>query len=878
MMAKRLSLLMTLMAMICFSVEPAGAQEPPRVAAVPFEVHAQQDLSYLGTEIPRVIEKQLAEDGAKIVAANTAGILIPGRPAGVQQYRRIGIQSGADYVVWGSLTWIGTRFSLDAKMIEAIGEKPLESFFVEGDGIENLFGTVRQLGRDIAMRIFQWKRIVAIRVEGNNRIEEDAVKRRMKTAPGDLYRPGNLSKDLKAIYAMGYFDDVRILAEDAPGGKIIVIRVKEKPTIRYIHFSGNRVFEDDKLKENLTIKTGSILNVFIIQNNIQRIETLYKEKNYQNVKVGYDVEQRAHNQADLTFVIEEGVKLRVERITFVGNHAYTDKKLKGLMTTSEKGFFFWLTSSGELNRENLNQDASKLAAFYHNNGYIDARIGEPQVEFKKDFIAITIKVEEGSQYKVGRVGLEGDLIMPKDQLLQKLKITKEEFYDRETIRKDVLYLSDLYSDVGYAYADVAPSINKNPEKLTVDIDYKITKGRQVYFEKIVIDGNTKTRDKVIRRELQVQEQGLFNGSGIKAGVRNLYRLDYFEDVKISTTKGSSDDSILMKIDVTEKPTGAFTFGGGYSTANDFFVTGSVSQRNLFGRGQTLQFKGELGGRSDQYTMSFMEPWLFDIPLSAGFEIYKVAYDYDLYDKDGFGGGVRFGYPVFAFTRAELRYDLERAEVTNIDPYAADSIKELEGTNITSKIGTSLTYDSRDRVFNATSGSEHSLGVEYAGLGGNIGYTKVMAETGWYFPLFWDVVNFIHGRAGYLAESSGKLLPDYATFYLGGMNSVRGFDWREIHATDDQGKEIGGNKFVQFNFELQIPLFKKQGLIGVLFYDAGEVFGDDADHSSGMRQSVGYGIRWYSPVGPIRLENGYILNPREGEPSNGKWEFTMGTAF
>ncbi|MEW6673774.1 MAG: outer membrane protein assembly factor BamA [Thermodesulfobacteriota bacterium] len=877
-MIRRIGLLVIVM--ICLLAGPAGSQEPLRVVVLPFDIYSQEDLSYMGVEIPKVILKQLADDGAVVVDLDTAAGLLPKEGTrSPDAFHKIGIQTGADYVVWGSLTWVGTKFSLDAKMVEALGDHPPEVFFTQGEGVENLFGTVRELARDIGLKIFKWKKIVDIRIEGNNRIEADAIRKQTQAKTGDLYQTGSLSKDLKAIYAMGYFDDVRILAEDAPGGKIVIFKVKEKPTIRYIRLSGNRVIEDEKIRENLTLKTGSILNIFRIQNNIERIGALYKDKNYHNVRVTFEVQQRENNQADLTFVIEEGAKLRIEKITFIGNNAYSQKELKGLMQTSEKGFFFWLTSSGELNKENLNQDAAKLAAFYHNKGYVDAKIGEPLVEFKDTWIEVTIKIEEGAQYGVGAVDIKGDLIRPKEELLKKLKVLNEKFYNREIIRNDVLNLTDLYSDEGYAYADVVPGVDKDPEKLIVNISFNISKGKQVYFERIFIGGNTKTRDKVIRRQLQVYEQELYNGSQLKRGVRNLYRLDYFEDVKVATSKGSSDDSMILKIDVTEKPTGSFTFGGGYSTVQSFFVMAAISQRNFLGKGQTLQLKAEVGGRSDQYTLSFTEPWLFDIPLSAGFDIYNWNYDYDTYEKHSLGGALRFSYRIFEFTRVGLSYGYDRADIRDITEDAADSVKDLEGINITSSITASISYDSKDRMFNPTEGSEHILRYQYAGLGGNIGFSKITAETGWYIPLFWGVVNFLHGKAGYVAENSGMLLPDYERFYLGGMNSVRGYDWRGIHAVDENGDEIGGDKFVQFNFEILIPLIKKQGVVGVLFYDTGDVYGTDESISfSDLRESVGYGIRWFSPIGPIRLENGYILNPREGEKTGGRWEFTMGSAF
>ncbi|MBW2406512.1 MAG: outer membrane protein assembly factor BamA, partial [Deltaproteobacteria bacterium] len=456
---------------------------------------------------------------------------------------------------------------------------------------------------------------------------------------------------------------------------------------------------------------------------------------------------------------------------------------------------------------------------------------------------------------------------------------KETYYNREVVRNDVLALTDLYSDEGFAYADISPIIDKDFDNLKVNITYTIQKGNQVYFEYIIIGGNTKTRDKVIRRELNVYEQELYSGRKLKQSVRNLYRVDFFEDVKVNTVKGSTDDLMILKIDVTEKPTGTMSFGAGYSSQESVFGSISVSQRNLFGRGQILNAEGQIGGRTNLFRLSFTEPWLFDIPLSMGVELYNWETDYDTYDRKSLGGGIRFSYPVYAYTRASIRYNYDDADITNISENAAKSIKDLAGTNITSSITTGINYDSTNRRFNPSEGSKHSVSLKYAGLGGNVGFTKVLAETGWFWPLVMDTVGYLHGEAGYVTESSGGILPDYERFYLGGINSVRGYEWREINVLDEDGNIIGGNKFVLFNAECIIPLLKQQGLVGVIFYDTGNVFNDDESIDLGtLRNSVGFGFRWYSPMGPIRFEYGYKLDVKEGEDSGGRWEFSMGSAF
>ncbi|MDO9565338.1 MAG: outer membrane protein assembly factor BamA [Candidatus Desulfaltia sp.] len=860
------------------------SQRSVSIVILPFEIYSQEDLSYLKAEIPDVIKKQLKQDGADVIVLESISDLpdYPGKKTAldIDAIRNIGLKNGADHVVWGSFTRIGQKFSLDAKMIESFGQSPPKLFYVEGKGMENLLGSVNGLAGELGIKLFKREKIAEILIAGNKRIEADAIKKAIETLPGNVFLAKNLAKDLKSIFLMGYFDDVRIEADDGPKGKIITFRVKEKPTIRVIRIKGNTVLDSEEIMENLNIKTGSILNIFNVRSNIERIEELYKNKNYHNVKVTYNIHELEHNQADLEFVVEEGKKVRIKRIIFEGNKIYSSKKLKGMMKSSEKGFFSWLTSSGELNKENLSQDIAMLSAFYHNNGYIQAKVGEPHIEYKDNWIDITIKIFEGPQFMVGNVDIAGDIILSKEDLEKNLKITREKFYNLEVVRNDVLVLTDVYSDEGYAYAEIFPRVEENLEKLQVNITYTIDKGKQVYFEKIIISGNTKTRDKVIRRQLKVYEQELYSGKRLKRGVRDLYRLEYFEDIKVNTSKGSSDDKMVLNVDVTEKPTGMLSFGGGYSNVESFFAMAAVAQKNLFGRGQILQLKAQLGGQTTRYTLSFTEPWLFDIPLSAGVDIYDWQMDYDTYDKDSKGIGFRFGYPVFDFTRAYLSYAFDISNITNIDEvYASDLVKESKGENTKSSISTTLIYDSKDRFFNPTKGSEHSISVQYAGLGGEIGFTKYLAETGWYFPLFKETVGFLHARAGYVNRNSNKKLFDYDKFYLGGMNSLRGFDWRDVGPIDENGDKVGGNKFVQFNAEYLIPLIKKAGIIGVIFYDTGDVYNNSENIDLGdLRKSAGYGFRWYSPLGPIRLENGYILDPKDGENRGGRWEFTMGTAF
>ncbi|GAB6097883.1 outer membrane protein assembly factor BamA [Desulfatiferula olefinivorans] len=869
------------------------AESAARIMTLPFEIHSPTDLSYLKTQVPWIIAGQLEKDGGVIVDADKEAI-DPTRPMSADEARRLGQRAGADYVIWGSLTRPGRRISLDVKLLAVSSETGPEYLYAEGEDIENLLSTVNAVALDIGTRVFGFESIAAIEIRGNERIETDAVLRVIKAKPGDRFQKAVLSEDLKSIFAMGYFEDIRIEAERSDAGTRVVFTVQEKPTVHKVKIKGNSALDSEKILKEVTITPGSILNSFKIKSNIRQIESLYQEKHYHNTKVTYKTYPRENNQADLEFVIDEGEKVLIKTITFEGASAFTDKKLKKMMKTKEKGFFSWLTSSGVLDTADLNTDVAAIGAEYQRQGYIDVRIAEPVVEYEGNWIFVTVKIDEGPRYKTGTVGLSGDMLESRDDLLARLSIPKQEYCNREIIQQDVMTLTDMYSDKGYAAASIYPRLSRNPDTLTADVEFEIRKGDLVHFDRIVIGGNLVTRDKVIRRQLQVHEKELFSGTKMKRSVRNLYRMDYFEDVKVSTQPGSEPNTMDLIIDVTEKPTGTFTFGMGYSSQDKLFGTLAVAKRNLFGRDQTLNIQGEFGDNSNKYSMSFIEPWLFDIPLSAQIQFMNWEREYDYYDKQTLGGSLKFGYPVFDYTRLYVSYAYEINDISNIQLGADYTTYLLQGEYTTRSAGSTLHYDSRDRAYNAqaTRGTDSALSVEYAGgpFGGDISFTKYKLTMSRYFPLISRFIGHLHGEGGYVRENSDGILPPYEKFFLGGMNSIRGFGWNDICLKEPYTYigpdgpvtdyvDVGGEKYVQFNVELLRPLFSTEGFLGLVFFDAGNVYAKDShvdfDH---LRRSWGFGIRWFSPIGPIRFERGYIIDPRPGEPSSGKWDFTMGGTF
>jgi len=859
--------------------------ESGRIAVLPFKIHMERPMDHLVEGMQAMVIARLAREGFDLidpeVLKKTELSRIP--LSDLDLIREEARGNDIDWVVHGSLTQIGENVSLDFTSVPTETDKRPFTVFVTGDSIDNLAEIIDSVAVRLTSRIKGIALIISLEASGNKRIESDAILAVVESREGTRFDPEALNRDLRSIYEMGFFEDVQIETEDDPGGKKVTFKVSEKQSIGKILFKGNKKIEQKDLREVLGIKEYSILNRNDIKDSIERLRDYYHGEGFYNVEIRERVEELPNNEVALTYVIDEGEKVYIRKIQFTGNVTVDSDDIKDVMDTSEKGFFSFLTHSGQLDRKKLESDVSKIKSFYYNNGFVKAQVGEPDISYEKEEgLVITIPINEGPQYTVGKVGVAGDLIKDAEELYGALKITEEKVYNREVIRSDIMRLSEIYADEGYAFADITPKIKEDDERHTVDLKYQISKGEKVKFERIEITGNDRTRDKVIRRELKVVEEGYFSGKKIKRSVQNLYRLGFFEEVEVNTERGSSDDKMILDINIKEGPTGMFSLGAGYSSVEKTIVMGEIAQNNLFGTGQSLSARASVSTVSTKYNISFTEPWLFDKPLSAGVDLYNWEYEYDEYTKNSFGGKLRFGFPLGPeFTTGIVSYTYDDSEISDIQETAAQVIKDMEGTNVTSSLTLGVNRDSRNSYFNATSGSINNLSVEYAGgfLGGDNYFTKYTARTVWFFPLIWDTVFSVQGRWGFVGQRSGGELPVYEKFRIGGMNTVRGFDYGSISPLDPEtGDRIGGEKMMAYNLEFRFPLQKEQGVWGVVFFDAGNVFTKDESWTfRGIRMGAGAGIRWLTPIAPLRLEWGYNLKPKPGEDES-NWEFTLGTPF
>lgn len=874
-----------------FLIGTLSAEQQIAVAIFPFSIQAsqnnnlpnQQTHEKLSESLSVMLKENLEKNGAKVVLVKD---VTDKEGWNYEQFRQEGIKLGVDRILTGNVFVAGNRVSIDAQMRNIYEKQPPTTFFSQAPTIESLYSAATEIGKEIIGELFQKKVIASISITGNKLVEADAISRVVTSKPGEIVNPDTLSEDLALIYKMGFFDNVVINKKTLDRGVEIVFDVKEKPSVRNIKFKNNDVYEDKELFDVVDTTTGSILNVYKINNDVEKIKRLYTEKNYHNCTIAYEILPLENEQADIVFTIEEGEKIKIEAITFDGNQFFEADDIKDVMQTKEKGFWSIITSSGDLKETELDNDVIRIESLYKNNGFIDVKVSDAQISLLKDSITVSFKINEGQQYTTGAIDIEGDILTTKEELFALMKTKENDLYNRELIRQDLLTLSDLYSNQGYANVNIAPMITKDEKAKTVNLSFKIAKGELVYFNRIIITGNSKTRDKVIRREMAIQEQGRFSMAGIQRSHRNLGVLEYFQDLDIKPVMTDKPNQRNLEVKVTEKATGNFSFGGGFSSDDGPFGQVSVEERNLFGRGQTLRATTRISGATSLYDIGFTEPWLMDMPISAGGDIYKFEREYDYYDRDSVGFTLKSGFRQFwDYTTVGAEYNFEKFDVSNVQPLYTSV---TQGGYLTSSIKPFISYDSRDHYFLPTHGATHKFSVQYAGefLGGEIDFTKVEVETGIFFPIFWKFTGALHAKGGYLEDQTkGNPDIDWERFYLGGINSIRGFDQYDINTTP-VGSVIqqGGEKYIQFNAELIFPIQEDMGVAGVLFYDRGDVYGKSQNIDIMDQYSTGgFELRWNSPMGPIRLAYGMVIEGSAGgnfrkSPGTGQVDFSIGAFF
>ena len=894
---KRNALLCLIVSLYLFCAGPLYAEQSSKVIILPFAVNAAPDLAYLEESLPKLLQDRLTAMGLEVIPQEETMRLLQEQQV---EYLDLGVArdmallAGAGYAVYGSFSQVGESISIDTRLVEAYGVREPKPFFVVKEGVINILPAIDETAAKIQAGVQQKDRIASIDVRGNEILDDDVVLMRLKIQSGDVYDPKVVNTELKSLYELGYFDDIAIVLEDTPEGKLLIINVKEKPLISAISVEGAQELDADDLLAAIATKTGAVLNPRVLADDMGKIRELYRKDGFYNAEVDYTLTQADAKRSRLNIIVKEGKKLYVTNIVIQGAKQLDSSDLKGELALTERGFLSWMTGSGVLREEILDRDAAALEAYYGNRGFLNARVGQPEVTYTDDGITVTFQVDEGDRYKVASVKYEGDMIAAPENLDTVIALddlAKEgEFFDRSVMRADLQKLAAHYSNFGYAFAEADVNMARNEADKTLDVTYILSKGNKVSINRVLIEGNTKTRDNVIRREMRLVDGDMYDGAQLRRSNARLNKLDFFETVEITPEPTASPNALDLRVKVKEKPTGQFSAGVGYSSYSQVFFSGQVLERNLFGMGYQLGFTGTISGKSADYTTTFWNPHYDDTDLGVGVSLYNTMNEYSDYDKQAVGGRLLFGYPLGEYTNLSWNYRLERYNIDDIDDDADKVIKDIEGQNWASALYASIKRDTTDRRINPTKGVTHQFSVEYGGglLGGDDDFVKYIADANHYYPIFLETIIHLHAQAGYVMQNGSERIPPFERFYLGGMNSVRGYKERTISPVYDQdegqegydeGDEKGGNKSFFFNAEYLVPLHKEMGIMGLVFFDAGNTWDDDESVDFDLCKSVGAGVRWYSPLGPLRLEYGYPLDEVDvDDDKKGRFEFSVGQFF
>ncbi|MGB5266940.1 MAG: outer membrane protein assembly factor BamA [Polyangiales bacterium] len=783
------------------------------------------------------------------------------------------------------------------------------------------------------------KEIRRISVIGARRVDPDDVRVTMKLRRGSICTDPAVTRDAKALWNMAYFDDLQIESDPLGAGIKLTIRLVERPAIRKVVYKGNDELDKEDIDETITLEPGTILSVPDVESQADAMRQLYSEEGFFLADIGYELRRIPgdSNQVDVVFNIDEGAEVEVRRISFVGNNQLPAAELLKIMQTNETGMFSFLSDRNKFSRSAFDEDLTRVQAWYYDKGYLQMRPGRPTVELTADraYVDITIPVEEGPRFRIREfdvmetdgAGNEVETIAPKGQLREMVELEAGDWFSRSKIAEGIEEISRAYRDSGYALVEMVPGTDLDEANHLVDVTINILRGPLVYIQRLHVRGNTKTRDAVIRREFRLSEGDLYSQSRLEDGRALVNQLGYFERVDVSEEEGTARDQMVINVEVAEKPTGTFQVGAGFSSLESFIVTAQIQQQNLFGRGQSLGLNLQVSGIRQQIDLNFVEPWFLGSEWSLGFGIFKRIRDFRDFRQDSTGANLTTGHPLFnPRFRIFLRYEFENVKIseprgsllgvgggqlanTFSNIFIADAFRD----GITSSLRFTLNWDSRDNRLSTTGGVFTNYAVQFADqyLGSDNTFIRQTAFARFYKKVFGPVVFKVNAEMGLL--TSRKKVPVFERFYLGGIYTIRGYRLQSVgpqagvaSAGDPnlpiafEGRPIGGDFQAFYNIEFEFPLIEAVGIRAVIFTDGGNAwnlfdfkdqFGNcqapvapEADRSSRpcgisgfLRYSVGFGIRWFSPLGPLRFEWGIPIR-RRPQDSPIRFEFTIGQSF
>ncbi len=732
--------------------------------------------------------------------------------------------------------------------------------------------------------------ITDIRVEGIQRTEPGTVFSYLPVKVGETLDDQRATEAIRALYATGFFKDVRLEVEQG----VLIVLVRERPSIASIQLNGIKDFPAQQLKDNMKyagLAEARIFDKGALDKAVQDLKRQYVARGKYAVSVNTTVTELERNRVAIVFNVVEGEVSKIKQINLIGNKAFAEDELLDMLKLSTPNWMSWFSKNDQYSKQKLSADMESIRSFYMDNGYLEFAIDSTQVSItpdKKD-IYITINLTEGPKYTVSEVGVVGKTLVPKAEIDALVKIKPGDTFSRKALSETTQLISERLGKDGYAFANVnaMPEINK--EKHQVSFNFVVDPGQRVYIRHINIAGNDKTRDEVIRREFRQVEGAWFDVDKIKKSKQRVDKLGFFDEVNVETPPvQTTNDQMDINMAVHEKSTGNFSIGGGFSSGEGLIFTGGVTQSNLFGSGNYAAVQVNTSKINQIYSLSYTNPYYTDDGVSRGFDVYKRNSDtrstsVSQYSTHSLGGGVRFGVPIAEDESISYGVALERTQIglaTNSPTRIIDYVNTFGATN-SSLLGTiGWGRDTRDSVIFTTEGTVQRAFTEIALPVLDMRYYKLNYQHQWYYPVSSDVTFMVNGEAGVAAGYGGKDVPFFKNFYAGGTGSVRGYDTNSLGPRDASGLSLGGTRRAVGNAELLVPFpgIKDKSIRASGFLDAGVVSGPgDQPGTAGMRYSTGVALTWVSPMGPIKLSYGVPLNKQPVDRLQ-KIQFSLGTMF
>jgi outer membrane protein insertion porin family len=731
-----------------------------------------------------------------------------------------------------------------------------------------------------------------VEVRGNQRIEADTVRSYMLLQPGDAFDADRLDRSLKSLFATGLFRDVRIARD---GGRVVV-EVAENPIVNRVAFEGNRKISDDVLRGEVQIRGRAVFTPQAAQADRQRILELYARRGRFGAVVEPKIIELDQNRVDVVYEIQENEAALVARINFVGNRAYSDSRLKEVVATKEQAWYRIFSSSDQFDPERLAFDRELLRRFYLRSGYADVQVAGATAELAPDRTGffVTYQLDEGARYRVGRVEVVSNIRnLDAASLRGLVRVEEGDWYDGEAVERVSQSLQDTVNLRGFPFVDVQPRIQRDRENRRVDLTFEINEAPRVFVERIDISGNTRTQDRVIRREFRLAEGDAFNAAQIRRSRQRIRDLGYFSDVQVTSAPGSAPDRAVLNTQVTERATGEVSLGGGFSTDAGALADVGLRERNLLGTGIDARVNGTLAQRRSQIDLSVTDPSFLDRNLAAGVDLFYIQRNLlaiASYRERRAGFAVRAGYAFNERLRQTWAYTLTNREIFDVSQTASSFVREQEGETLLSQIGQTISYDFRDSIIDPRRGGVVRLGTDFAGLGGDVTYIRTRVDGAYFFPLesyFGDPdwVLSVSGSVGYL-ETLGRRDRIVDRFFLGGEN-LRGFRIAGAGPRDlDTRDSLGGRLLWTQSTELRypLPLPAELGLIGRAFVDVGSLsqsaqsrVGARVADEATPRVGVGVGISWRSPFGLINIDLAQAVAKQPYDETQ-VFRFGFGTRF